>query len=84
MKQDIIDTYLDYADGHIKFLESKFDKAILGIEQETFRVAYSRKKILKILTKELGNKFEATEYAEFNIFDSKGGDRLPIIIDDEF
>lgn len=84
MRQDIIDTYMHYTSGDINFLEAKFDKAILGIEQNSFKVVYSRKKIIKILTKEFGNRYEAIEYAEFNIFDAYIGQQTPIWVDDDF
>lgn len=83
MKNKIIDTYEHYAKNGLTFADG-LDAAIIGIEQDTFRIVYSRKKVIKILTKELGNRFEAIEFAEFNIFDAYIGEQTPIWVDDEF
>ena len=83
MKNKIIDTYEHYAKDGLTFADG-LDAAIIGIEQDTFRIVYSRKKVIKILTKEMGNKFEAIEFAEFNIFDAYVGPQTPIWVDDEF
>lgn len=83
MKKKIIDTYEHYAKNGLTFADG-LDAAIIGIEQDTFRIVYSRKKVIKILTKELGNRFEAIEFAEFNIFDAYIGEQTPIWVDDEF
>lgn len=82
MRQEIIDTYEHYAKNGLLFKDG-FDKAIIGIEQSTFRVVYSRKKVLKILTKQFGSRYEAIEFAEFNIFDKYEGPQTPIYVDDE-
>jgi hypothetical protein len=81
-KQNIIDTYEHYAKDGLVFADG-LDLAIIGIEQDTFRIVYSRKKVIKILTKETGNRYEAIEYAEFNIFDAYVGPQTPIWVDDE-
>jgi hypothetical protein len=83
MKNKIIDTYEHYAKDGLTFADG-LDAAIIGIEQDTFRIVYSRKKVIKILTKEMGNRFEAIEFAEFNIFDAYVGPQTPIWVDDEF
>lgn len=83
MKRKIIDTYEHYAKNGLTFADG-LDAAIIGIEQDTFRIVYSRKKVIKILTKELGNRFEAIEFAKFNIFDAYVGEQTPIWVDDEF
>jgi hypothetical protein len=83
MKRKIIDTYEHYAKNGLTFADG-LDAAIIGIEQDTFRIVYSRKKVIKILTKEFGNRFEAIEFAEFKIFDAYVGEQTPIWVDDEF
>jgi len=83
MKNKIIDTYEHYAKDGLTFADG-LDAAIIGIEQDTFRIVYSRKKVIKILTKEMGNRFEAIEFAEFNIFDAYVGPQTPIWVDDDF
>jgi len=82
MRQAIIDTYEHYSKNDLLFADG-LDKAIIGIEQNTFRVVYSRKKVLKILTKQFGSRYEAIEFAEFNIFDAYVGPQTPIYVDDE-
>jgi hypothetical protein len=83
MKRKIIDTYEQYAKDGLVFADG-LDAAIIGIEQDTYRIVYSRKKVIKILIKEIGNRFEAIEYAEFTIFDADVGEQTPIWVDDEF
>mgnify|MGYP000892573036 FL=1 len=83
MKKKIIETYEHYAENGLTFADG-LDAAIIGIEQDTYRIVYSRKKVIKILTKETGNRFEAIEYAEFNIFDVYVGEQTPIWVDDDF
>jgi hypothetical protein len=83
MKNKILETYEHYAKDGLTFADG-LDGAIIGIEQDTYRIVYSRKKVIKILTKEMGNKFEAIEFAEFYIFDAYVGEQTPIWVDDEF
>jgi hypothetical protein len=83
MRQKIIDTYQHYAENGLLFADN-LDGAIIGIEQDTFRIVYSRKKVIKILTKQMGNRYEAMEFAEFNIFDAYVGEQTPIWVDDDF
>lgn len=83
MRQKIIDTYDKYAEDGLLFADN-LDKAIIGIEQDTYRIVYSRKKVINILTKQMGNRFEAIEFAEFNIFDAYVGEQTPIWVDDDF
>ena len=79
MKDILIESYgesseLLFADG--------LDKAIIGICPISYRVVYSRSKVIDCLMLEDLSYDDAIEHAEFNIFNSYVGELTPIWIDD--
>lgn len=68
------DVEMLFLDGH--------DNAILGVDQNNYRIAYSVAKILKNLVDEGMTYEEALEYYDFNIACAYVGDQTPIFIDD--
>jgi hypothetical protein len=68
------DVEMLFLDGH--------DNAILGIEQNNYRVAYSLAKILNNLVDEGMTYEEALEFYDFNIASAYVGEQTPIYIDD--
>jgi hypothetical protein len=79
MKDILIENYgesseLLFADG--------LDQAIIGICPISYRVVYSRSKVIDCLMLEDLSYDYAIEHAEFNIFNSYVGELTPIWIDD--
>lgn len=60
-----------------------FDEAIVGIDLNYGRVAYSKQKMLEILIERDGMSWEeAYEFAEYNIWCAWIGEQTPIYLDD--
>ena len=60
-----------------------FDNAVLGVEDKTMRLVYSKSKIIKHLLKEMDYE-TAMEYFDYNIEGSWVGEQTPIIVNDMF
>ena len=71
-----------YADAHDLLKMDGFDDAVIGIDEHSMRLIYSRSKILEILQKDMSEE-DALEYAEFNIFCAYVGEQTPIICLDD-
>lgn len=54
-----------------------FDDAIIGIDENNYRLIYSVSKCIEILQKEM-NEEEAVEYFDFNVKGSYLGEKTPI------
>ena len=69
-----------YDDAGIEIVSAVgFDSAILGIDEHSMKLIYSRKKIIKILMKQNGwDELDAREFFAFNIFNSYIGEQTPI------
>ena len=62
-----------------------FDSCIIGVEQTSLKLIYSKKAILNSLIKESNmSELEAIEYYEFNILGCYMGEKTPILCDDLF
>ena len=62
-----------------------FDSCIIGLEQTSLKLIYSKKSILEKLIKESNmSELEAIEYYEFNILGCYMGEKTPILCDDLF
>ena len=59
-----------------------FDDAVIGIDEHSMRLIYSRNKILEILQKDM-SEIDALEYFEFNIHCAYVGEKTPIICLDD-
>lgn len=59
-----------------------FDDAVIGIDEHSMRLIYSRSKILEILQKDMSEE-DALDYFEFNIHCAYVGEKTPIICLDE-
>ena len=59
-----------------------FDDAVIGIDEHSMRLIYSRSKILEILQKDMSEE-DALEYFEFNIHCAYVGEKTPIICLDD-
>lgn len=82
MRDKIIELYRDHTDEGLLFADG-LDDAIVGICPNTFRVVYSRTKVIDILIKDDEmDEFDAIEYAEYNTFSAYVGEQTPIFIDD--
>lgn len=59
------------------------DKAIIGFEQNGWRVVYSRNSVIDILMERDGmDADEAIDFAEYNIFGAYVGEKTPLWIED--
>tara|TARA_R110000765_G_scaffold59494_1_gene115683 strand:+ start:263 stop:514 length:252 start_codon:yes stop_codon:yes gene_type:complete len=82
MLEEIIERYEDEefltADG--------FDSAIIGVDDKSMRLIYSKKKILEILqSPEHGmDVLDSIEYYDFNIVGAYMGEKTPIYMETEF
>jgi hypothetical protein len=77
--KDLYDMYPDET-----FLKMDgFDNAVLGVEDKTMRLVYSKSKIIKHLLKEMDYE-TAMEYFDYNIEGSWVGEQTPIIVNDMF
>jgi hypothetical protein len=68
-----------------KFLKvDGFDEAIIGLEENSFKLIYSVKKCLSILEKQDMEYEDALEYFYFNVSGAYMGDKTPIFCNDNF
>lgn len=79
-REYILSLYSGHDDEGILFADG-LDDAIIGICPESFRLVYSRSKVIDIFAKDMSLE-EAVEYAEYNTFSAYVGDRTPIWVED--
>jgi hypothetical protein len=61
------------------------DDAIVGIQEDTGIVFYSREKVMKILMERDGmSELDALEFADYNIFNAYRGEKTPVFLHDFF
>jgi hypothetical protein len=60
------------------------DAAILGVCDQTQRIIYSKRKVLRILERQGLSWEDAREHFDFNIAAAFVGEQTPIWLDDEF
>ena len=60
-----------------------FDNAVLGVEDRTMRLVYSKSKIMKQLLRDMDYE-TAMEHFDYNIAGSWVGEQTPIIVNDMF
>lgn len=60
-----------------------FDDAVLGVEDRTMRLVYSKSKIMRQLIKSMDYE-TAMEHFDYNIAGAWVGDHTPIIVNDMF
>jgi len=78
-----LDAAVEYWDELV--LAEGFDNAIVGIQEDTGIVFYSREKVIQILMNELElEMIDAIDYAEFNVFNTYVGEKTPIFLHDFF
>jgi len=78
-----LDAAVEYWDELV--LAEGFDNAIIGIQEDTGIVFYSREKVIQILINELElEMIDAIDYAEFNVFNTYVGEKTPIFLHDFF
>ena len=80
MRNLLIEIYGDSTEEGLLFADG-LDEALIGICPISYRLVYSRTKVINILMREM-SELDAIDYAEFNIFNSLVGDLTPIYIDD--
>ena len=67
--------------SEILFVEG-LDSAIIGFDQNTWSVVYSRNRVIDILIKTGMSEDESVSYAENNIFSVLTHDRTPVWVED--
>jgi hypothetical protein len=78
-----LDLAVEYWDELV--LADGFNKAIVGIQEDTGIVFYSREKVIQILMKDLElDLIDAIDYAEFNVFNTYVGEKTPVFLHDFF
>lgn len=61
------------------------DDAIVGIQEDTGIVFYSRERVLKILMERDGmSELDALEFGDYNIFNAYVGEKTPVFLHDFF
>ena len=79
MIDEIIEKYAEET-----FLKADgFDKAIIGVEENSMRLIYSVSKCLAILCEDMSQE-DAIEHFEFNVKGSYMGEKTPIWCEDYF
>jgi len=79
MINEIIEQYAEET-----FLKADgFDKAIIGVEENSMRLIYSVSKCLAILCEDMIQE-DAVEYFEYNVKGSYMGEKTPIWCEDYF
>ena len=80
MLNEILEKY-----GDEEFLKCDgFDDAIIGVDENEYRLIYSKKHIIEILLDEEMTYEDALEHYNYNILDCYMGEKTPIFCDDEF
>lgn len=80
MKSLIVELYGDH--GVDLLFADGLDDAIIGICPDSFRIVYSRSKVIDIFILDGMTDEEATEYAEYNTFCAYVGAQTPIWVED--
>ena len=78
-----LDLAVEYWDDLL--LADGFNNAIVGIQEDTGIVFYSREKVIQILMEDLElDLIDAIDYAEFNVFNTYVGEKTPVFLHDFF
>jgi hypothetical protein len=80
MKNQIIELYGDH--GVDLLFADGLDDAIIGICPSSFRIVYSRSKVIDIFIADGMTGEEAEEYVEYNTFSAYVGEQTPIWVED--
>lgn len=76
------DLYDMYPDENFLRMEG-FDDAVIGVEERTMRLVYSKSKIMRQLIRSMDYE-TAMEHFDYNIAGSWVGEQTPIIVNDMF
>ena len=60
-----------------------FDEAIIGVDDKSMRLIYSKSKCIEILAKDMSYE-DAVDFYYFNVHGSYMGEKTPIWCEDEF
>ena len=60
-----------------------FDEAIIGVDDKSMRLIYSKSKCIEILAKDMGYE-DAVDFYYFNVHGAYMGEKTPIWCEDEF
>jgi hypothetical protein len=80
MRSLIVELYGDH-DVDLLFADG-LDDAIIGICPASFRIVYSRTKVIDIFVSQGMDIDEAIEYAEYNTFGAYVGEQTPVWVED--
>lgn len=77
----IVDEYPD----EVLMKANGFDKAVIGVDINSYRLVYSFKKCLRILMEDMDMEYDdALEYFYINISGAYVGEHTPIWVNDNF
>ena len=76
------DLYDMYPEENFLRMEG-FDDAVIGVEERTMRLVYSKSKIMRQLIRSMDYE-TAMEHFDYNIAGSWVGEQTPIIVNDMF
>jgi len=79
----ILDQILEHYSEYTFLLAEGFDDAVIGVDQESWRLIYSVKKCIEILSKDMPY-LDAVEYFDFNVAGAYVGELTPIWCFDDF
>ena len=84
-KLDLLESILDAFIDEQLIIAEGFDEAVIGIDENSYRIIYSKSKCINILMKEHEmSEDDAIEYFDFNVSGSYVGEKTPIFCNDLF
>jgi hypothetical protein len=73
----MIDKILEWYSDEELLRADGFDEAIIGLDDSSMRLIYSKNKCIEILCREMSEE-DANEYFEFNVKGAYMGEKTPI------
>ena len=73
----ILDRILKQFEDHVFLKADGFDDAVIGIDEESYRLIYSVSKCLEILMIDMSEE-DAYQYFNYNVSGAYVGDKTPI------
>jgi hypothetical protein len=78
----MIDKILEWYSDEELLRADGFDEAVIGLDDSSMRLIYSKNKCIEILCREMSEE-DANEYFEFNVKGAYMGEKTPIWCSDD-
>jgi hypothetical protein len=78
----MIDKILEWYSDEELLKANGFDEAVIGIDDSSMRLIYSKNKCIEILCRDM-NEEDANEYFEYNVKPAYVGEKTPIWCTDD-